>query len=99
MITFYRTQVLLSGEIHFSEWGAYLLSLEKVIEFARWKSKGEPVVSLLGGFHFLVPEKSLVWFMHIPQEEKPVVKATFGLSLFKMANYYCSNKFVSFESN
>ena len=57
------------------------------------------MVSLLGGFHFLVPEKSLVWFMHIPQEEKPVVKATFGLSLFKMANYYCSNKFVSCESN
>ena len=37
--------------------------------------------------------------MHIPQDEKPVVKVTFGLSLFEIANYYCKNKFISHHSN
>ena len=45
--------------------------------------------------HFLVPDKSSVLFMHIPQEEKPVVKVKFGLSSLKMANYYCNNKTFS----
>ena len=39
-------------------------------------------------------EKMQAW-MHVPQEEKPVVKVTFSLILFEIAKYYCSNKFVS----
>ena len=80
-----------------SKWGAYLLFLEKKL-FNFPEGKRVPLVSTSGGFYFLVPDKSSVWFMHIPQEERPVVKVTFGLSSFKMANYYCSNKLFSCDS-
>ena len=30
------------------------------------EGKSVPVVSVTGGFHFLVPDKSSVWVMHIP---------------------------------
>ena len=49
----------------------------------------------------LTMEEKIQARMHIPQDDKPVVKVSyiFDLSLFEIANYYCNNKFVSHHSN
>lgn len=53
----------------------------------------------------LTMEEKIQARMHIPQDDKPVVKVNlslslmFDLSLFEIANYYRNNKFVSYRSN